>query len=105
MSRSKERNPQPTSGTPYDNYLWPRSKTPEKQALYDYLHDLAWRFDASYTRWHTPQDANLQGYGRLEWSVDFTWARIQPPNKPRSDVREQPILKLRRCDNEWKVEG
>lgn len=104
MSKVKPRNPQPTSGTPYDNYLWPRSKTPQKQALYDFLHELGWRYDAEHAHWHTPEAETLRGYGVLEWGVKFTWARIQPPNKPGSDVREAPILKLRGNGDEWWVE-
>jgi hypothetical protein len=103
MTRAKPRNPQPTTGTPYDSYLYPRSKTPEKQALYDLLHQMSWRFDANHSNWHTPE-TEAPGSGRLEWALDFTWARIQPPNKPGSDVRREPILKLRRVDDEWRVE-
>lgn len=108
MSKHRDANPQPTGGTPYDIYLWPRSKTQEKQRLYDFLRELGWRFDAVHMRWHTPEDRIAQSYGRLEWATDFTWARVQPPNKrgfggAAEIVRRDSILELVWKDNTWEV--
>ena len=93
--------PEPTTGTRYDTYLVPRSKTAEKNGIYDLLLKLGWRFDASTVRWHTPETATHQASGRLEYGKDFDWATIQPPNQPGSDMREKPILRMVRTSLGW----
>ena len=81
MTKAREPRPEPTQGSDYDSYYWPRSKTPEKQALYDFLAGINWRFDTVQCRWHTPEALPLQGSGRLEYANDLSWAQVQPPNR------------------------
>jgi hypothetical protein len=89
---------EPTSGTNYQNYLWPRSKDPRKDALYLQLHDLSWRFDSHTSLFWTPEDWPLrEAFGRLEYDADCTvWARIQPPSSMIDGriVRAEPLLVL-----------
>jgi hypothetical protein len=105
MTKTETPRPEPTTGTDYDSYLAPRSKTPAKQALYDYLFDQGWRFDTVQTRWHTPEDRTMQASGRLEYSPHLAWATIQPPNQPGSMRREQPIARFSQgADGAWRTE-
>jgi hypothetical protein len=96
MTKARDPRPEPTQDSGYDSYYWPRSKTPEKQALYDYLAAINWRFDTVQCRWHTPESLPLQGSGRLEYAADMTWARVQPPNRHAADVRAVPIATFER---------
>jgi hypothetical protein len=93
-------NPQPTSNTNYSIYLWPRAKDPALQRIYDYLHEIGWRFDAGPMHWHTPEGDSLQGFGRLEHATDCSWARIQPPSVVRDGMpyRSEPLLELTQAD-------
>lgn len=93
MTKRRGYNPQPTSGTNYDSYYWPRSKTPEKQRIYDVLADLGWRFDSHFGLWFTPE-GQPEAYGLLEYEVDFSEFRIQPPSIIREGIpyRATPIL-------------
>jgi hypothetical protein len=93
--------PEPTRGTRYDTYLVPRSKTPAKTALYEFLLSLDWRFDSSTGIWHTPEARTLQGLGRLEYGPDLDWAAIQPPSV--GQYRPAPLLSLSRDKYGWKV--
>lgn len=101
-------NPQPTSATNYDSYVWPRSKTPAKDALYLLLHDLGWRYDAASVTFHTPE-GQRPDLGTLEYDPDFAWARIQPPSQPDDTLdppwrRPDPLLELVRIDGGvWEV--
>lgn len=101
--------PEPTTGTRYDSFLAPRSKTPAKDALYGALFDAGWRFDQTTMTWHTPESDVLQGFGRLEYDPDLSWAFIQPPSQEVRGhyVRPTPLLRLWRAvgTNEWHLEG
>ena len=103
MAKERPPRPEPTDGTPYDTYLVPRSKTPAKNALYDFLFKMGWRFDHVTTTWWTPEKDTYQAFGRLEYDRGLDWARIQPPNDPGSTVRKNPILKLSRTNTKWAV--
>lgn len=101
---SGTRPPEPTRNTDtgYDTYLWPRSKTPEKDRLYAYLHLQGWRFDAATAEWHTPEREVLQARGRLSCNTELSEAWIVPPWTTPGDLGPQgrpnlpePILRLR----------
>lgn len=106
MTKSRPPHIEPTSGTNYSIYLWPRSKNAAKQRIYDFLHDAGWRYDHNTGLFHTPETSVLQGSGRLEHDLTATeWAQIQPPstmgpakiNGHHFDsvpLRAQPILVL-----------
>lgn len=96
MTKPRDPNPQPTSGTNYDSFLVPHSKTPAKQRIYDQLLELGWRYDAVEHFWWTPEASVLQGKGRLECAPDFSWARVQPVSTVVDGValRAQPLLLL-----------
>jgi hypothetical protein len=100
-----EMTPEPSEGTKYDSYLWPRSKTPDKDMLYAFLREIDWRYDTRTVTWHTPE-GQPHTFGRLEYSPDFTWAVIVPPTRIIDDVpmRSEPILKLVRNGEFWEVE-
>ena len=102
-TRTRAPRPEPSTDTGYDSYYFPRSKTPEKQALYDYLAANNWRFDTVECRWHTPEDAPFQASGRLEYAADYSWARVQPPNRPGEDIRRDPIAVFKRDGDNWVV--
>lgn len=102
------RLPEPTRNTDtgYDTYLWPRSKTFEKDRLYAYLHLQGWRFDPTTAEWHTPEREVHQARGRLCHDADLSQggvAWIQPPapgiDESRDDdslrILPKPILRLR----------
>lgn len=93
--------PEPTIGTAYDTYLVPRSKTPNKTALYEFLLSLGWRFDSSNGLWHTPEDRTHQAFGRLEYGPDLDWATVQPPSIGTS--RPAPLISLYRDSLGWCV--
>lgn len=93
-------HPEPTPDSGYDSYVWPRSKTSTKQAIYDHLFAIGWRYDSVYAQWHTPVDAPLQGHGILELAADHSWARIQPASTlvNGQPVRPAPLLELTEDD-------
>lgn len=93
--------PEPSTGTNYDSYLAPRSKTPAKDALYLFLIEQGYRFDAVLKHWHTPEADTHQAFGRLEHAGDLTWARLQSPNAPGSDVRPFPFATFTRTEEGW----
>lgn len=80
MTKPKPFRPEPTEGTNRSVYLWPRSKVPEHQRIYDYLHENDWRYDAEHVLWFTPEAWPLQGHGRLEYAADLSSFSIQPPS-------------------------
>jgi len=99
MTKPKTPNPQPTSGTNYEIYLWPRSKNERMDKLYQGLHDLGWRYDSVRFEWYTPEDEVHQARGRMEWGPgsadpDFTWACIRPPRPANVDVQQEPIIEF-----------
>lgn len=98
--RREKGNIEPTTGSDYDNYLWPHSKLPEKEELYAKLRELGWRYNAATAEFHTPQDNQLQGRGRLEWDPKFTWARIVGPRQGKL-TRPDPLLSLVRVAGVW----
>lgn len=106
MAKTIAPHPEPTTGTRYDSFLAPRSKTPAKDALYGALFNAGWRFDAHLMHWHTPEGQTFQAFGRLEYDPDLTWAFVQPPNPPGSMQRPTPIARLWRStlSNEWHLE-
>lgn len=99
MTKQRAPRPEPTTGTDYDTYLSPHSKTPEKEALLNLLRLLGWRFDTTRTEWHTPEHWTHQAHGRLEYDTAYRWARIQPES--RDGIRAQSILELRRTALGW----
>lgn len=94
---NKQRGPEPTSGTDYDSYLVPRSKTPAKNGIYAALLDLGWRFDSHTMEWWTPEDDDLQGRGRLSYDPDLTWARVVGPVRSDGTI-PPPLIELLRID-------
>lgn len=96
MTNPKPFRPEPTKGTNRSMYLWPRSKVPEKQRIYDYLHDHGWRYDAEATLWFTPEAWPTEGYGRLEYEPDHSQFCIQPPSTIIDGVphRFTPLLQV-----------
>lgn len=99
MTKERPPNPQPTSDTPYSVYLWPRSKNPDLNWIYDWLAEHNWRFDATTMLWHTPEKDQLQGVGSLEYAPDGAWFRIQPPSVEGDDGmphRSAPLLLVER---------
>lgn len=80
MTNPKPFRPEPTEGTNRSTYLWPRSKVPEKQRIYDYLHDNGWRYDSESTLWFTPEAWPVEGHGRLEYEPDLMQFCVQPPS-------------------------
>lgn len=73
-------NPQPTSDTNYQSYVWPRSKNPNIQRIYDALHTRRWRYDASTATWWTPE-GEPEAFGRLEHDAEAAvWARVVRPS-------------------------
>ena len=86
--------PEPTSDSGRSIYLWPRAKNPLQQRIYDELERLNWRFDSQTALWYTPESDTLQGFGRLEYAADFSWARIQPPNTQPGIRAATPLLSL-----------
>lgn len=98
MTTPQPPRPEPSANTGYDTFLVPRSKTPAKTALYNFLLDHGFRFDAHTMLWHTPENATLQGRGALQYSTDHTWAKIQPPIPFGSDRLPPPLLELERVD-------
>lgn len=109
MTNPRPMSPEPTTGTRYDSYLMPRSKTPAKDALYLFLAASGWRFDAATTTWHTPEAAPAHAFGRLEHDPEFRWATIQPPSRHDpvlGAVRPAPILKAAtNSRGEWFLQG
>lgn len=109
MTKPLAPRPMPTPGGRYDTYMWPRSMTPEKDALYLFLHDLAWRYDAVTGRFFTPLSSPLEGSGALEYAADFSWARIQPPSVTDHTLvpplrRAEPLITFALSDtNDWYV--
>lgn len=101
MTKPPAPRPEPTTGTPYDIFLVPRSKTPVKNELYEHLLSLGWRFDTVRSQWHTPEGDRFQAAGRLEYAYDLSWARIQPPNAPDSTIRQEPIITFTRTNEGW----
>lgn len=106
MTNTVAPHPEPTTGTNYDIFLVPHSKTPTKNALYAALLEAGWRYDAHYGHWHTPEAQTFQAFGRLEYDPDVTWAFIQPPNPPGSMRRAAPIARLWRSTTtlDWHLE-
>lgn len=115
MTKPREPHVEPTSGTNYSIYLWPRSKDPARDRIYQFLHDLGWRYDQFTSTFHTPETDTLQGFGRLETDRDCAvWARIQPPSTTRPHplptgetvdmpYRAEPILELDLTGDEIRV--
>lgn len=97
MTKPRKPNPQPTSGTNYDLYVWPRSKTPQRNVLYERLHAIGWRYDNVFCEWYTPERWPVEGHGRLETAPDLSWARIQPPSVivDGQPVRPSPLMVLK----------
>lgn len=95
MTKKRTPNPQPTSGTNFSIYLWPRAKDPDHQRIYDTLHELGWRFDAVEGLWWTPE-GEPEAKGRLSYEPDFSEARITPPSRMvgGQPVRPAPLLIL-----------
>ena len=96
MTTPRPPRPEPTTGTPYDTYLMPRSKTPAKDELLLFLARMKWRFDTVRAEWHTPEAAPFQAHGRLEYDPDLTWARVQAPSI--GDQRGPVLLELQYYD-------
>lgn len=106
MTKPRDPHVEPTTGSGYSIYLWPRSKNPKVDRIYAHLHDLGWRYDQFTSTFHTPETDTLQGFGRLEYDADASkWARIQPPSVMRPHqlangestempYRAEPILEL-----------
>lgn len=61
-------------------YLWPHSKNPKKEAVFQRLRDDGWRFDSDTGEFFTPQ-GEPEAYGRLSTDADVSqWARITRPS-------------------------
>jgi hypothetical protein len=103
MTNLRPPRPEPSTGTNYDTFLIPRSKTPEKNGIYDLLLELGWRFEPAYALWYTPESETYEAAGRLEYAPDYSWATIQPPNRPGSMDREEPLIRLIRTAWGWMV--
>lgn len=93
MTKPPVANPQPTSGTNYDSFLVPRSKTPAKQRFYDWLLEHGWRYSQATVEWFTPEGDVLQARGRFSYETDYSRAWISPPNAGHA-VSPPPILVL-----------
>lgn len=104
---------EPTLGidTGYDTYLWPHSKTPRKDALYQRLRALGWRYEPTIVEFHTPEGQTFQARGRLATNVELTEAWIHPPipegQEPSGPLGlhmlPSPILVLQWINEEWHV--
>ena len=94
MTKQRPAAPEPTPDTRYNIYLSPHSKSPRREAFYNRLRALGWRFDTVESAWHTPADSVFQAHGRVSMNPDGTEAWIQPPRQGESLDLPAPILRM-----------